>query len=198
MNLRLSHSLTIPQLLSGQAEIWTQLQGTQNPMCFPVKQRCPVCHLGRPRVSESKRRLYFPIICNQSCSAFLSSVISKIMDLLAQEIFFENHCITLCYLPKSDNEEQWAKMALIMWAILTSKFDTMKNMSMLRVMKFTLIVVKYRWKKSVSHSCPAQKKKNLIFLLLLSLIFVWTDCFQTKFPLYFLRGRKALLCHHPS
>ena len=130
--------------------------------------------------------------------AFLSSVISKIMDLLAQEIFFENHCITLCYLPKSDNEEQWAKMALIMWAILTSKFDTMKNMSMLRVMKFTLIVVKYRWKKSVSHSCPAQKKKNLIFLLLLSLIFVWTDCFQTKFPLYFLRGRKALLCHHPS
>jgi len=58
---RLSHSLTIPQLLSGQAEIWTQLQGTQNPMCFPVKQRYPGCHLGRPRVSKSKRRLYFPI-----------------------------------------------------------------------------------------------------------------------------------------
>lgn len=71
-------------------------------------------------------------------------------------------------LPESNNEEQWAKMALInvFWAIFTSKFDSIKNKNTLRVNEDYLIVMKYRWKKFVfiSHK-PCPEKKNLVLML---------------------------------
>ena len=144
---RLSNSLTIPQLVSGRVEIWTQLQGFKTPCVFQYNKGIQAVILEVPEFQKATSGkpcgLCFPI--HLQCSASMCSMIClKIMGFLAERNIFWKPPRYM--LPESNNEEQWAKMALInvFWAILTSKFDSIKSKNTLRVNEDYLIVMKYR------------------------------------------------------